>query len=230
MDLVGHIPIATQRVTMQVENEALTIQQWLSPGFPVGAFAYSHGLEGAVELGLVRDAASLTDWLVELLHHGSGRCDAIWLREGYAITNTADLQKLDLEVRAFAISQSRRRETVRQGAAFARTLREVWNLDVPDLVLPLAVGAGARARGYDIDILVPLYLHAFVSNLVAASQRLIPLGQIAGQRVLNCLQSDCQTVADKTRGAGREALYSSVFQSDIASMWQEALTTRIFQS
>ena len=50
---------------------------WLSPSFPVGAFAYSHGLEWAVEAGDIVDAASLQDWLVDLLEFGAPRSDAI---------------------------------------------------------------------------------------------------------------------------------------------------------
>ena len=41
----------------------LRLQSWLSPGFPIGAFSYSHGLEYAVEAGLVHDRDSLIDWL-----------------------------------------------------------------------------------------------------------------------------------------------------------------------
>lgn len=230
MGMVALTVTSMARAAMQTEEAALTIQQWLSPGFPVGAFAYSHGLEGAVAMGLVDDEASLKAWLRELLHHGSGRCDAVWLRQGYAAPNVQALRALDEEVRAFAVSRSRQQESVRQGAAFARTLREVWQLDVPDVVLPLAMGAGAKACGYEVNGIVPLYLHAFVSNLVAAAQRLLPIGQIAGQRVLISLQSDCQAVARATKCGSRDALYSSVFLSDIASMQQESLKTRIFQS
>ena len=50
---------------------------WLSPAFPVGAYAYSHGLEWAVEAGDVVDAASLEVWLVDLLAFGAPRSDAI---------------------------------------------------------------------------------------------------------------------------------------------------------
>ncbi|MEM9910797.1 MAG: urease accessory UreF family protein [Pseudomonadota bacterium] len=216
---------------MQAEDATLTLQQWLSPSFPLGAFAYSHGLEGAVDMGLVHNEDTLRTWLSDLLHRGTGRCDAVWLREGYAAgEDTNAVRRLDEEARAFAITHSRLQESVRQGAAFARTLREVWRLDIPDLILPLAVGAGARRRGYDLELLVPLYLHAFVSNLVAATQRLLPIGQTAGQRVLVSLQSDCRAVAQATEKTGRSALYSNTFLSDIASMRQESLKTRIFQS
>lgn len=215
---------------MSVDDATITLQQWLSPGFPIGSFAFSHGLEGAVDMGLVHEEDTLRTWLADVLHHGSGRCDAVWLREGYAAGDNETLCRLDDEARAFAISHSRLQESARQGAAFARTLREVWQMDIPDLLLPLAVGAGACRRGYDLELLVPLYLHAFVSNLVAAAQRLLPMGQLGGQRVLVALQSDCRAVAKATEEAGRDALYSNTFLSDIASMQQESLRTRIFQS
>ena len=56
---------------------ALALFAWLSPSYPVGAFAYSHGVEWAVECGDVRDAASLAQWIETILAHGSGRNDAV---------------------------------------------------------------------------------------------------------------------------------------------------------
>jgi urease accessory protein len=56
---------------------------WLSPAFPVGAFAYSHGLEWAYEAGDVTDAASLQAWLTDLLEHGAARNDGILFAEAY---------------------------------------------------------------------------------------------------------------------------------------------------
>jgi urease accessory protein UreF len=54
---------------------------WLSPAFPVGGYSYSHGLEWAVEAGGVRDAATLGDWIEDILNHGAGRSDVIFLAE-----------------------------------------------------------------------------------------------------------------------------------------------------
>src|SRR5262245_47373462 len=58
---------------------------WLSPGFPVGAFSYSHGLEAAVEAGAVRDRATLERWIAAILEHGSGRIDADFLRDAWRL-------------------------------------------------------------------------------------------------------------------------------------------------
>ena len=55
----------------------LPLMLWLSPAFPVGSFAYSQGLEWAVENGDIHDARSLGGWLVDLLTFGAPRADAI---------------------------------------------------------------------------------------------------------------------------------------------------------
>src|SRR5581483_11251219 len=55
------------------------LMTWLSPAFPVGAYSYSHGLEWAVEAGQVQDAAGLASWIEDLLVHGAGRSDLIFL-------------------------------------------------------------------------------------------------------------------------------------------------------
>ena len=57
----------------------LTLTQWMSPAFPLGAFAYSHGLEAAIDAGGVSDGPSLSLWLSTVLEKGSGRSDAIIL-------------------------------------------------------------------------------------------------------------------------------------------------------
>ena len=70
------------------------LMSWLSPAFPVGAFAYSHGIERAIHDGLVRDRATLVEWLADLLTLGSGWNDAVLLaaawRDGQAGGDAAD--------------------------------------------------------------------------------------------------------------------------------------------
>ncbi len=61
----------------------MRLMAFLSPAFPTGAYAYSHGLEWAVAAGDVADPPTLLGWLDDLLRHGSGRNDAILLRQAY---------------------------------------------------------------------------------------------------------------------------------------------------
>jgi hypothetical protein len=67
----------------------LPLLVWLSPSFPVGAFAYSHGLEWAQEAGDVTDAATLQAWLDDLLAFGAARNDAVLFAEAYARPQSA---------------------------------------------------------------------------------------------------------------------------------------------
>ena len=51
---------------------------WLSPGYPVGAYTYSHGLEYAVEFGLIDDAGSAQDWIADVVECGTGFSDTVF--------------------------------------------------------------------------------------------------------------------------------------------------------
>ena len=215
------------RRIMPTDARLLTLAQWLSPAYPIGAFAWSHGVEQAIAEGRIADAAGLEAWLRTCLREGSGRSDAIWLR---LATGAGDVDNLDAEARAYAPSAERLAETVRQGAAFVRTTNAVWELDLPELVLPVAVGRAVRIRALDPDAAVLLYMQAFASNLVSAALRLMRLGQTEGQRVLASLQDDIMSLEAETRGATRDDIFSNAFLSDIASMRHETLEPRLFQS
>lgn len=61
----------------------LRLLTWASPAFPTGGFAYSHGLEWAVEAGDVTTEAAALDWIGAVLTDGTGRSDAILLRAAW---------------------------------------------------------------------------------------------------------------------------------------------------
>ena len=75
------------------------LQIWLSPSFPVGAYAYSHGLERAVEAGYVTDRATLHDWIGDLFTHGSIRNDLILVAAAWRAVAHADWEDLLRTVR-----------------------------------------------------------------------------------------------------------------------------------
>jgi len=63
---------------------------WLSPGFPVGAFSYSHGLEAAAAAGMAHDRVTLQGWIAAIVVQGSGRIDADILRDAYRAAEAGD--------------------------------------------------------------------------------------------------------------------------------------------
>lgn len=215
---------------MRIDTKLLTLTQWLSPAFPLGSFAYSHGLEQAVRSSWVDSATDLQEWLEDIVEFGSGQSDAIWIRLAFDAESDAEVQALNAQCRAYAPSLERLREAERQGQAFARVTSVVWEMSLPTLQLPIALGRAAKLAELPIDMVVTLYLQALLANLVSAAQRLMPLGQTDAQAVLSRLNQTCLEIAADSSNKGLVDISSSAFLSDIAAMRHETLQPRIFQS
>jgi urease accessory protein len=207
----------------------LTLTQWLSPGFPVSAYAYSHGLEQVVDSGALSDATGLRLWLEDVLAQGSGRNDAILLASAWR-ADPADLGDIDAVARAVAASAGRLTETVDQGAAFARTVNDIWHLGIDPLCYPVAVGRAARLKDLPLDATLHIYVHAFLAALVSAAVRLVPLGQTEGQAVLAGLAPLIADIAEAAEQADLDSLASSCFALDIAAMRHETQYSKVFRT
>lgn len=218
---------ATTTAILMQDNHLLTLTQWLSPAYPVGAFAWSHGLERAAGRGDVASMDDLATWLEDVLAHGAGRTDAILLCAAYRsddVTEVADLAA------ALAPAKERRMETLQQGAAFAGVTRDVWGLNVPDMAYPVAVGRAANLMQIPLLPTTQVWLQCFASNLVQAAQRLMPLGQTKGQVVLAGLTPLILQVANDAQTATLDDIGSATFAVDTAAMQHSAQYSRIFRS
>lgn len=246
MGIPMHITtIMTEPVSLSALYRLMT---FLSPGFPVGAFTYSHGLEQVVESGAVADAPGLEAWLGEILRFGAGRSDAILLKETMRATYdgdaaaVADLRELGL---ALQPSKERHLETSAQGTAFVAAIRNSWppetgtpagrllhdHLADPDpWPYPVAVGLACAAHAIPEDAALTAYLQAFAANLVSAAIRTVPIGQSEGQSVLAALEPVIFAVAKEAAAADLADLGSSTFLADIASMAHETQYSRLFRS
>ena len=88
MSMTTRTPTIT---TMTIDKAALfRLMAWLSPSYPVGAFAYSHGLEWLVATGDVTTAATLSAWLEDVLRHGGGWSDAVLLQHAWRAATKDD--------------------------------------------------------------------------------------------------------------------------------------------
>jgi len=212
------------------DTQVLTLSQWLSPAYPVGAFAYSHGLEGAVAAGWVTTADGLRAWLRDILDAGSGRTDGVFLAAAYRARGITDLDEVDAMCRAMTSCRERKLEAEAQGAAFCKITNDVWDTGLPDLAYPVAVGAAAARVGLPQDLAARMYLQAFASNLIAAAQRLMPLGQTEGQAILHGLTGLVGQIAQDTRAGDVSTLSSTAFLAEIAAMTHETQYSRIFRT
>lgn len=211
-------------------DPAMLLHRWLSPSYPVGAFAYSHGIEAAVADGLVFDTPSAARWITGVMAQGAGRNDAILLAAAWRAPDARTVAELAELASALAPSSGRRLETEAQGAAFAGTTAAVHGIELAPAPYPVALGRAARLLSLPLDLTLRLFLLAFASNLTSAAIRLVPLGQTDGQRLLSALEPRLEALAVETAPGDLDALGSSAVLSDIAAMRQEVLTTRLFRS
>ena len=221
--------VLVELIAMTTNLSDHKIMAWLSPAYPIGAYSFSHGLEQAIESKTVSDKGSLFLWLCQILHFGSGRNDAILLANAYR-SSEKKLGELIEFAEAFAGTKERHLETIQQGTAFAKITASVYDISIPPCPLPIAVGYASKIEKIELNKLLPLYLHAFVANLISVAVRFIPIGQTDGQKILLCLFDTIENIAKQTIDLELQDLCSSCFLNDIDTMNHETMNTRIFRS
>jgi urease accessory protein len=223
----------------------LKLLSWLSPSFPVGAYSYSHGIEYAIECGLINDSKTLHDWLETILYAGAAQTDAVLLARSYeAVLDEDEPRVTELIELADALRGSKEMalESSAQGGAFWQMLVKTWPADsfsqFQQLLdesrrkpaYPLAVAVAAAAHRLPLEAVVQGYLHATCSNLISAGVRLIPLGQSAGQQVIAELEDIVLDASTRALGTPLDEIGSATPMVDWTSICHETQYTRIFRS
>ena len=220
-------------------TDALPLFAWLSPAFPVGAYAYSHGVEWAVEDGDIRDETTLLEWLKDTLSYGAGRNDAILLAHAYrSLTDKDALAAINELALALAPSQELRLETAQQGRSFLDAVLAAWPQNdlermtgnVGEIAYPVAVGIAAAAHRIPLETTLPAFVLAFAQNLVSAAIRSAPIGQTAGMRVVTALTPLARGIAADAETLTLDDIASATFRADLGSFRHETQYTRLFRS
>ncbi|KQO41637.1 urease accessory protein UreF [Methylobacterium sp. Leaf85] len=222
--------------------DTVRLMAWLSPGYPVGAYAYSHGLEWAVECGDVGGEASLLAWLGDVLERGAVRTDLILLAHAHAAAEAGDIPALaevnDLAV-ALAPTRELHLETTQQGRSFLDATRAAWgsaDLDrlseaLPgEVAYPVAVGLSAGTHRMALAPVLAGFGLAFLQNLVSAALRCAPIGQSAGTRVIASLTPRVAALAAAIPPLSLAEIGTATLRLDLGSARHETQYSRIFRS
>ncbi len=229
-----------------VTDQALyQLVSWLSPGFPVGAYAYSHGLEFAVEEERVTDEASLRQWIEAIITHGAGRSDAILFCTAWRAVeekNEAALKDMVILADAHRSTSEMALESSAQGAAFIQTVQGCWpssefdrwagalkSTDRP-IAYVVAVAVAAASAAIPLRSAHLIFLQAFSANLISAGVRLVPLGQTAGQKIQASLQQTVIAATDAGLTRSLDDIGVSTPLIDWTSAQHETQYTRLFRS
>ena len=238
------MPMNTDGISVE-GAQLVRLMNWLSPSFPVGAYSYSHGIEYAVETGLIRDRDTLRDWISEVIAAGTGRVDADLCRVAHeAVQNRDEALFIWVLERGDAMRATRElgEETENQGQAFLAAITRPWPAAGLDwacekaseqqrpMVYPVAVAAATAAQDIPLKPTLAAYLHALAANLVSAGLRLIPLGQSDGQQALADLEPIILDAVEQSLRRDREDIGQAALMVDWASARHETQYSRLFRS
>jgi urease accessory protein len=223
-----------------VNGVALTrLLQLVSPALPIGAFAYSQGLEQAVASGWVTDEASAAEWLLGLLDHALATLDLPVLERLIDAWRTDNRERVDAWsawLAACRPTRETRAEERQLGSALARALaaigvRDAEGWEAREHVTQAAMFALAAAR-FAIPTSAALvgYAFAWAEATTSAAVRLVPLGQSAGQRLLAAAGDSIPEAVERARDLADDELAATAPGQAIASALHEALYSRLFRS
>jgi len=215
--------------------------QLASPALPIGAFSYSHGLEAAVDAAVVHDAASARAWIGDALHLVMGQGDAplAWRLLCSAHDDMAAFASWNAWYAASRETWELRAETAQMGHSLLSLARDLGVLDAPALThagrldpvtFPAAYALAARGFGIDARDALVAYVWSWLENQALAALKLVPLGQVATQRLLLALGSEIEGVVAAAIALDDDAISTFAPGFAIASAAHETQYSRLFRS
>nr|WP_209942162.1 urease accessory UreF family protein [Rhizobium halophytocola] len=213
----------------------LRLMAWLSPAFPVGAFAYSAGLEQAASDGLVCHQADLEAWIAASIDHGALRSDAIFLAEAHrSAGEAARLDELSLLALSLAGSKERHAELRNLGGAFLTAARawgdQALDASAQETPYPVAIGAVAGRHGVSAEWAILAFLQAYVSHIGSVAIRLGLIGQSAALVLQAGFERRIADAAARLACSSLDDLGTATVIAEIASLRHETHEPRLFRS
>lgn len=231
----------TARVSARPEPalELLHAMRLACPSLPVGAYAYSQGLEYAVEAGWVRDRQTATDWIAGLFTNSVAGFDlplASRLYRAWAEQAEDRLGHLERWVLAGRESHELYTEELNLGAALLRLLVDLGVADAK-VTEPTsqrgylsAFALAATRYGLSERAMLTSYCFAWLEHQTSAVTRLIPLGQTDGQLVLSACLEEVPAVLEASLELTDDDIGALAPGQAIASALHETQYTRLFRS
>lgn len=226
----------TQAMAITHPDALAALLQLSSPALPVGAYSYSQGLERAIEDGWVHDAASAERWIGESLTLVQARFEApLWLRlrtawdeddhDQFAAWNTLFITTRE--------TRELRAETLQMGYSLRQLLRDLGYDALPreaEISFPAAHAYASACWGLPTLQGLYGYLYGWLENQVTAALKTVPLGQVAGQRMLLSLRPALMQAVATAMDLDDAALSTQAPMLGILSSRHEVQYSRLFRS
>jgi urease accessory protein len=216
--------------------------QLASPALPIGGYSYSQGLEWAIEAGTVHDASSAGRWIGDLLTLVLPRGEAAMAMRLLRAAATQDwpaLARWNAELRATRESAELTAESEQMAHSLLRLANDLGLLDadaraslasLAPATLPCAYALAARGLHIGAEAALTAYLWSWLENQVLCAIKSVPLGQVAGQRVLLELGARLPEVVAIAVACTDDELANFAPGFAMASCRHETQYTRLFRS
>ena len=239
-DLVLTYIIDRHQKILTNNSHLLKLLQLASPLLPVGGYSYSEGLESLVSQGIITDRATFKSWIDRELSVGAIRIETAVMDRAYLAGMALDpdrLQYWNHWLSAARESEELREQSWQMGGSLVKLAIELTP-EIKDLIsnveLPCnyAIAFGITAQYWQLDrqATIAAYLHSWVTNLIGAGVKLIPLGQTAGQQLLWQLQAEIDRLSLSIPLLDDADLSACSWGLAMASMQHETLYSRLFRS
>jgi urease accessory protein len=226
-------------------NNFLSLLQFSDGLFPAGAYAHSFGLEYLVQSGEISDATGVEDFLRAYLECSVAPTDAVAMLCAWRAAKAKDLSAclaLDETLDAMKTAGELRDASRQMGR---QTLRVANHLPSDGLLAdfagkvgdnltpghhPVIFGMIGGVMAWPAKEMVAAYFYSTSAALVGAALRLLPLGQIAGRRILWNVQPLIAELAEETQDKTDSDMWTFAPALEIASMRHAMLDGRLFRS
>ena len=219
---------------------SLRLLQLCSANLPIGAYAFSQGLETATEEGWLSNIAQTRDWLNIQLQYGLGRGDLpVLLRVINALADN-DIEAVlrwNQLILALRETNELRLTDCATGNALIRVLKSLEGIDLQcrlidetEVSFAIAFAFAAQQWGIQADDACLGYAWSWVENQVAAATKRVPLGQTQSQKLLEQLQPSLLNAIELAKNVKDDDIGESLPMLTIASCWHEHQYSRLFRS
>ena len=199
------------------------LQVGFSSSFPIGSYAYSHGLEALIDDKKIKNKDDVKEFLDALLFYGTLRNDYIFMKSIY------EGHKINELILASASSKERQIEMIDMGNSFRKIMKDSWELSLPENTSFIYCLAKAGLY-FDIkfDDLIKFYLQSFISNLINVCVKHIPMSQKDGQSLNVIFINQIQEFLTHSDKLTLKDIGTTFFIGDIFAIKHENLDSRIY--
>jgi urease accessory protein len=216
--------------------------QLASPMLPVGAYSYSQGLEWAIECGDVSDLDTAKAWIGDTLeiYQASFELPMLYRQyQAWQANNMTAVREWDAFYLAGRDTAEALAETKQMGYSLVRLLNDLNELPAELLAninslhepaFPTVYAAVAQYWQIPVRDALQAYAWGWLENQASAAMKSVPLGQVAGQKILFALGEKLPNIVKQAIALQDDEMSNFNPLLSIAGCLHETQYSRLFRS